>query len=129
MRNPQNLLVHDVYEESLLFILVISSAFLHFLYIHPFSFFFHPLSMENVCSLVVDIFFPFLSFLYSFLYFFLSFLSCSFFLSFFPETTGPIDLNHSGLFFLEIATKQTGNLLSDRFRKLLISQLDHKKEF
>ena len=66
-------------------------------------------------------FFYFLSFSLSVVrvYFFLAFLSCYFFsfflssflvcLSFCSESTSPLDLNYSGLFFFEIANKLSGN--------------------
>ena len=61
----------------------------------------------------------------------LSVLFCclSFFLSFCSKSTGLLELNYSGLFFLKIANKQIGNFLSARFRELLIYQLDHINEF
>ena len=66
-------------------------------------------------------------FFHSFLVFFL-YLFLSFFLFVFSESTGPLDLNNSGLFFREIATKQTGNFLSARLIDSLVFLLDHDSE-
>ena len=109
------------------------------------SFFLLLIVCWRVCSLVGDVLFFFLSFLYSFLFSFFLFLivwgevCClvgdlfcfslvTLVLSFCSESTGPLDLNYSSLFFYQIANKQINFQLA-RFRELLITQLDHKSEF
>ena len=94
-----------------------------------FFFFFLCLWEKFVIFLETPLFFSFFI-----LFFFLSFSLFVvrvylFFLSFCSECTSPLDLNYSGLFFLEIANKQGSNFLPTSIRELLIFQFDHKSEF
>ena len=73
-------------------------------------------------SFFIPFFFSFFFFLCGKVYFletsplfFSFFILFSFCLSFYSESTGPSDLNYSGLFFLVIAIKQIGNFWSTHF--------------